>query len=262
MNMQPPLEGKTAFITGANGGIGAAIAMEYAQAGANLFLFDASTGNLAEIARQAEAEGATVLHGQGDVTKPHDVERALETAESGLGALDVLVNCAGIFQSISLLDYTLEDWNRVMDVNVTGTFLCSQAALRRMTKRGRGKIINLSSVAGRIGGRFRAGYGTSKHAVIGLTRCIAVEFAPDGITANAICPGMVETEMIGEVIRGDAENLGLDPAAMQDMLQQRALQKRLIQPEEIARLALYLASPASDGMTGQALTYSGGMVMQ
>lgn len=262
MYTQPPLEGKTAFITGANGGIGAAIALEYARAGANLFLFDSKTDNLVGISRQAETNGVTALHEQGDVTHLQGVEQAMAAAESGLGAVDILVNCAGIFQSISLLDYTLEEWNRVMEVNVTGTFLCSQAALRRMTRRGRGKIINLSSIAGRMGGKFRAGYSTSKHAVIGLTRCIAVEFAEHGITANAICPGMVDTEMFAGVVRGDAENLGIAPEAMLENLQQRALQKRLIQPEEIARLAVYLASPASDGMTGQAITYSGGMIMQ
>ncbi|MCZ6558862.1 MAG: SDR family NAD(P)-dependent oxidoreductase, partial [SAR324 cluster bacterium] len=179
-----------------------------------------------------------------------------------LGPIDVLVNGAGICQSIRFLDYTLEDWNRLMEVNVAGTFLCSQAALRRMTQRGRGKIINIASIAGRIGSKYRASYNASKHAVIGLTRCLAVEFADDGITANAICPGMVDTEMFAGVVAGDAEISGVDQETMLGILQQRALQKRLLRPEEIAGLALFLASPASDGMTGQALTYSGGIVMQ
>lgn len=262
MNSPPPLEGKTAFITGAGGGIGAAIAVEFAKSGANLFLLDLRADPLAAVAEEARAHGATVVHREGDVTLPGDVEQAMEAAELELGAVDVLVNCAGIFRSEPLLDCTLEEWNRVMAVNVTGTFLCAQAALRRMQARGRGKIINLSSVAGRMGGRFRAAYATSKHAVIGLTRSIATEFAEAGITANAICPGMIDTEMFAQVVRGDAERLGIAPKEMLSNLQQRALQKRLIPPTEIARLALYLASSDADGMTGQALTYSGGMVMQ
>ncbi len=117
-------------------------------------------------------------------------------------------------------------------------------------------------MAGRIGSNFRAGYSTSKHAVIGLTRCIAIEFAEHGITANAICPGMVDTDMFASVVQGDAEIMGVDPETMLGMLQKRALQQRLLRPDEIARLAIYLASPASDGMTGQAIMYSAGMVMQ
>ncbi|MCZ6474008.1 MAG: SDR family oxidoreductase [SAR324 cluster bacterium] len=262
MAAQFQIEGITAFITGANRGIGKAIASQFAKAGANLFLYDRQTDQLAGIVDEAQALGVKVLHQQGDVTSPEQVEQAVAAAEDGLGPIDVLVNGAGICQSIRFLDYTLEDWNRLMEVNVAGTFLCSQAALRRMTQRGRGKIINLASIAGRIGSKYRASYNASKHAVIGLTRCLAVEFADDGITANAICPGMVDTEMFAGVVAGDAEISGVDQETMLGILQQRALQKRLLRPEEIAGLALFLASPASDGMTGQALTYSGGIVMQ
>ena len=262
MTSQFRLDGKTAFITGANRGIGRAIAIEFARAGANLFLFDRQTDRISGIAEEAQAQGVRALSREGDVTRPAEVEQAVAAAEEELGGIDVLVNCAAICQSIRFLDYTLEDWNRLMEINVAGTFLCSQAALRRMTGRGRGKIINLASIAGRIGSKFRACYNASKHAVIGLTRCIAVEFAEDGITANAICPGMVETDMFAGVVAGDAEISGVDQETMLAALQQRALQKRLLQPEEIATLALYLASPASDGMTGQAITYSGGIVMQ
>jgi NAD(P)-dependent dehydrogenase (short-subunit alcohol dehydrogenase family) len=262
MTSQTELDGKTAFITGANQGIGRAIASAYAGAGANLFLLDLKTDRLPAIAEEAKAQGVRASHRRGDVTLPEEVEQAVAAAEEELGGIDVLVNCAGIYQSRPFLDYKLEDWHRVLEVNVTGTFLCSQAALRRMTQRGKGKIINLSSVAGRMGSKFRAGYSTSKHAVIGLTRCIAMEFGEHGITANAICPGMVDTDMFASVVHGDAEILGTDPETMMGMLQQRALQRRLLRPEEIARLAVYLASPASDGMTGQALTYSAGMVMQ
>ena len=262
MASQRQLEGKTVFITGANKGIGAAIALEFTREGANLFLMDLQADNLPAMIEEARSLGVKAGHRQGDVTLPAEVEQAVDAAEKDLGGIDVLVNCAGIFQSTPFLDYSLENWTRVLEVNVTGTFLCSQAVLRRMTGRGRGKIINLSSIAGRMGSKFRAAYSTSKHAVIGLTRCIAIEFAEQGITANAICPGMVDTDMFAQVVRQDAEIRGIDPETMKAQFQSRSLKPRLIPPVEIARLALYLASPASDGMTGQALTYSDGIVMQ
>ena len=256
------LAGRKALITGANQGIGAAVARVFSRAGAGLYLLDANTDGLPALAEEITGLGAAAEFGQGDVTDPASVESSVQNAEQKLGPLDILVNCAGIFQSIAVLDYTLEDWNRVTAVNVTGTFLCAQAVLRRMVERKRGTVINFASAAGRIGGRFRAGYSTSKHAVIGLTRCLAIEFAPHGITANAICPGMVDTDMFASVIAGDAENLGVERDALWERLQMRALQHRKIDPAEIARLALYLASPAAEGMTGQAISYDGGMVMQ
>ena len=186
----------------------------------------------------------------------------MAAAERRFGRIDVLVNAAGIFQARRFLDYPLEDWNQVLAVNLTGTMLCCQAALRRMVPRQAGKLINLSSAAGRAGGRFRAGYAASKHAVVGLTRCLALEFAQDGITANAICPGMVETDMFASVVRQDAELLGeRDVAALHAQLLTRSPQRRMIRAAEIAGLAAYLASPEADSFTGQAVGLDGGMVM-
>jgi NAD(P)-dependent dehydrogenase (short-subunit alcohol dehydrogenase family) len=257
------LQGKAAVITGANRGIGRATAEAFAAEGASLMLCDLDGANLPEIASAAGELGVEAAHRVTDVTRPEDVEAVMAEAEGAFGRIDVLVNCAGIFQSLKFLDYSLEDWNRVLAVNVTGTMLCCQAALRRMTVRGSGKIVNLASVAGRMGGPLRAGYSASKHAVIGLTRCLALEFAGAGITVNAICPGMVDTDMFAEVVRGDAENLGRkDHENMLAELMKRSPQGRYIQPQEIAALAVYLASPAADAMTGQAITLDGGMVMQ
>jgi len=196
------------------------------------------------------------------VTRPAEVEAVMSAAEQHFGQIDVLVNAAGIFQARRFLDYDLEDWNRVLAVNLTGTMLCCQAALRRMVPRKSGRLINLSSAAGRAGGRFRAGYSTSKHAVVGLTRCLALEFAQEGITANAICPGMVETEMFASVVRQDAELLGeRDVEGLHAHLLTRSPQRRMIRPEEVAGLAAYLASPEADSFTGQAVGLDGGMVM-
>jgi NAD(P)-dependent dehydrogenase (short-subunit alcohol dehydrogenase family) len=251
-----------AVITGANQGIGRAIAERFAGEGARLFLTDLNTEHFGQIAEQAARQGSEADQCRGDVTRPADMEAAMAAAERRFGHIDVLVNAAGIFQARRFLDTALEDWNRVLAVNLTGTMLACQAALRRMVPRRRGKLINLSSVAGRTGGRFRAGYSTSKHGVVGLTRCLAVEFAGDGITANAICPGMVETDMFASVVRQDAELLGeRDVAGLHATLLKRSPQGRMVRPQEIAGLAAYLASPDADSVTGQALSLDGGMVM-
>ena len=167
------LQGKGAVITGANQGIGRAIALAFAAEGANLFLTDVHTAQLAEVAEEARGRGVEVFHARADVTNPGDVDEAISAAERELGRIDVLVNNAGIFQSVHFLAYRLEDWNRMLEVNVTGVFLCSQAVLRRMVPAGGGKIINLSSIAGKSGSKYMAAYNTSKHAVIRLTRCLA-----------------------------------------------------------------------------------------
>jgi NAD(P)-dependent dehydrogenase (short-subunit alcohol dehydrogenase family) len=256
------LADRVALITGACQGIGRAIAQAYAEDGAHLFLVDLREEGLAAAAEEARGAGVRAAFRRADVTDPAQVEAAVAQAEAGLGPLDVLVNCAGIYQSRRFLEYSLEDWNRVLAVNVTGTMLCCQAVLRRMAPRGRGRIINLASVAGRLGGPLRSAYSTSKHAVIGLTRCIAAEFAADGITANAICPGMVDTEMFSGLVAQDAEILGVsERERMLAELLRRSPQQRLIAPREIARLAVYLASPDADGMTGQGVALDGGMSM-
>ncbi len=256
------LEGKAAVVTGANRGIGRAIAEAFAEQGAHLFLCDRETANFEEIAEAVAPHGGKTAHGQADVTDPEAVERAMAAAEDALGRIDILANCAGVFQSFKLLDYPLDEWNHVMNVNVNGTLLCCQAALRRMVPRGQGKVVNLASLAGKIGNKYRAAYYASKHAVIGLTRCAAMEMAEHGITVNAICPGMVDTDMYDQVLKSVGENMGIN-----DMEKLRAANlkgvpiRRMIEAPEIAQLAVYLASPESDGMTGQSISLDGGLFM-
>ena len=256
------LAGKVAAITGGNQGIGKAIALEFASEGASIFLMDRKAGTLPAVVAEIEALGVEAAHLEMDVTQADQVEAAMEAVEERFGQIDILVNCAGVFQSHRFLEYPLEQWNLLMDVNVTGTFLCCQSALRRMVPRGRGKVINLSSISGRMGAPYRAAYYASKHAVIGLTRSVAMEMAEHGINVNAICPGMVDTEMFDTVLEtvGPHVDAG-DPEALRKEMLKRVPLGRMIEKEEIAKLALYLASPDSDGMTGQALVLSGGMVL-
>ena len=257
------LDELVAVITGANQGIGRTIAERYAAEGARLFLVDRNDTNFAAISQAAARLGTEAAMRKADVTRPADMEAVMAAAEQRFGQIDVLVCAAGIYHSRHFLELTVEDWNQMLAVNVTGTMLACQAALKRMLPRRRGKLITLSSAAGKAGGRFRASYSTSKHAVIGLTRCLAVEFAGEGITANAICPGMIDTDMFASVVKQDAELLGeRDVPALHARLLKRSLQGRLIAPQEIAGLAAYLASAEADSVTGQALSLDGGMVMQ
>lgn len=263
MPAKPRLEGKTAFITGANQGIGAAMARAMAAEGANLFLADLKTDGIGQVAEEARALGVKAEHGVLDVTDETVVEAMLSEAEAKVGAVDILVNCAGVFHAAPILEYQRSDWDRVMTINVTGTLLCCQAALRRMIPRGQGKIVNLASIAGRRGAKFATAYVASKHAVIGITRSLAMETAAQGIRVNAICPGYINTDMYDEVAAGVGALNGVDdPERFREMMVRGTPIHRMVEPEEIALLGVYLASPESDGMTGQAITLSGGLVMQ
>lgn len=262
MGSEARLKGKAALITGAGRGIGGAIADAFAAQGAALCLLDLDEPAAAEAASRAREKGVDAFAQMGDVTDADAVARVVEAAQQRFGRIDILVNNAGIFQAARFLDYSLEDWRRMMEINVTGTFLCTQAVLRGMVPAGGGKIINMSSIAGKSGAAYTSAYNASKHAVIGLTRCVALEMAEHGINVNAICPGLVDTDLF--------DGLLLEVGALRGFSDGETLRKamlksvplgRMIRPSEVADLAVFLASPESDGMTGQAITLSGGRLM-
>jgi len=254
------LAGRKAVITGASRGIGRAIAEAFALEGADLFLTATSVGNLAEVETAVSSgNGAVHLHAA-DVSDREAAAGMVAAAQSALGGLDIVVNNAGVYVGKPFIDYDPDEFDRVMKVNAYGVFHVMQHALRAMQDAGYGKIVNIASTAGKWESPNQAAYNASKHAVVGMTRCAALENAPHGITINAICPGFVETDMIDE-FKVHADRAGVDFETFKAATLARVPIGRILQPEEIAHIAVYLASGESDGMTGQTITISGGMRM-
>jgi meso-butanediol dehydrogenase/(S,S)-butanediol dehydrogenase/diacetyl reductase len=192
------LSERTALITGASRGIGRAIALRYAEEGADLFLVATNRAKLEETKALAEARGAKVVVHAVDVSDRAAVEAMLAAAIEAFRGVDVLVNNAGVYKAARLVDYTPEDFDRIMKVNLYGAFHVMQLVLRHMQARGRGKVINIASTAGKWMSMNQSAYNASKHALVGLTRCAGLEMGPQGINVNAICPGFVETDMLEE----------------------------------------------------------------
>jgi meso-butanediol dehydrogenase/(S,S)-butanediol dehydrogenase/diacetyl reductase len=254
------LSGRGALITGASRGIGRAIALRYAEEGADLFLAATNRAKLEDVKRLAESRGATVALRTVDVRDRSAVAALVEAAAEALGGIDVLVNNAGVYKAARLVDYTPEDFDQVMQVNLYGAFHVLQLVLRHMQARGRGKVVNIASTAGKWMSLNQSAYNASKHALVGLTRCAGLEMGPLGITVNAICPGFVETDMLEE-FRAHGEILGVPFEQVKAAGLARVPLRRFLKPEEIAHLAVYLGSSESDGMTGQSILLDGGMVV-
>ena len=240
------LEGRTAIVTGAARGIGAAIATAFAEAGANLVL-----GDVDDAAVQAFAGTLPRAVGvRADVGDPQDAERLAATAIERHGQLDILVNNAGIAVAKSFMETTPDDIDRIMRVNLSGAMLCSQAALRRMIPRGYGRIINISSISGQRGNANRTAYGASKAAIELITRVMTAELAQPGLTINAIAPGAIETDM----------SAAIHDARTRQSFHDRTPQSRYGMPAEVAAAATFLASEAAGFVCGQVLNVDGGFV--
>jgi meso-butanediol dehydrogenase / (S,S)-butanediol dehydrogenase / diacetyl reductase len=254
------LAGRTALITGASRGIGRAIAIRYAQEGADLVLAATNRSALEETQALVEAQGARVMLRVTDVSDRAQVQALVDDAVAEHGRIDILVNNAGVYHAASLLDTAPEDFDRVMQVNLYGAWHVLQLVLRQMRAQGHGKVVNMASTAGKWGSMNQSAYNASKHALVGLTRCAALEMGALGITVNAICPGFVETDMLDSFSAHSAIT-GLPFEQILANGKARVPLKRFLKPEEIASLAVYLGSAESDGMTGQSLLLDGGMLM-
>lgn len=254
------LQGQHAVVTGAGRGIGAAIAESLAEAGARLTLMGRKQEFLelqaARLGLIAEVQVKTL-----DVTNPENVAQAFAGAADTLGPVGILVNNAGQAQSQSFLKTDLALWQRMLDVNLTGTFLCTQAALPGMLGQGGGRIINIASTAGLTGYPYVAAYCAAKHGVIGLTRALAIELARKNITVNAVCPGYTETDIVREAVTNIVNKTGRSESEARAELVGRNPQGRLIQPQEVAGAVLWLCLPGSASITGQTIAVAGGEVM-
>ncbi|MCW5860812.1 MAG: SDR family oxidoreductase [Caldilineales bacterium] len=238
-------------ITGAGRGIGRAIAFAFAQAGARVAVNDIDADAAGRVVGELAAGGAIAL--PADVASPEAVAAMFEAIDRAWGRVDVLVNNAGIEPVSSIFDHPLADWQRTLDVNLTGTFLCTQQAARRMRAQGGGVILNLASIAGKSQPLYlRSAYAASKAGMVGFTKEAAREFAPLGIRVNAICPGVIVTEMTAHARS--------DPAQMAAWLGGIPL-SRLGEADEVAALTLFLCSDAASYITGQAIHVDGGRVM-
>jgi len=283
-NMGLRLEGSVALVTGAAGkrGMGRAIALRLARDGADVVINDMSQSGvrytdddriedwqgLKSVEAEIRAMGRKALAVEADISSPEQVEEMVSKSIDEFGKIDILICNAGTAGrgSMSALKVSLDDWNRVLAVNLTGTYLCNAAVGKRMVDRGQGgKIINMSSLGGKIGNPAFAAYCASKFGVIGITQVMALELAPHRIYVNAVCPGWITTEMseAGRSMRGHMrKGMSLEEASAKAFANQPTTPLgRLGHPEEVANLITFLASPEADFITGQAININGGYLM-
>ncbi len=253
---------KVAIITGGGYGIGKKIALRYGEAGAKVAIAARSVEPMRETCAELEKAGAEAIWIQADVSKEADCARMVEETIKRFGRIDILVNNAGIAGPTKrITDMALAEWQEVLDIDLTGAWLASRAAIPQMDRQRSGNILMISSGAGRRGYPLRSPYAASKWAMIGLTQTLAGEWGARGIRVNCICPGAIEGDRIERVMRARAESLGQPYEEIkQNFLSQAALH-RMATEEEVARVALFLVSEASSGVTGQTINIDCGSIM-
>lgn len=251
------LAARVAFITGAGSGIGQASALLFGQEGAGVCAVDLDPASAQATAGSITALAGEALWTAADVSASDQVGRAVDACLRHFGRIDILVNCAGIGSTQTVVDTPEDLWERVFAVNVRGTFLCCKAIVSHMIEAGGGAIVNIASVAGMVGLKNRAAYCASKGAVISLTQAIAVDHVGQHIRCNCICPGTVDSPWVGRLLAAAS-----DPAAERAALVARQPMGRLGTPEEIAKAALYLASDDAAFITGSSLVIDGGLTAQ
>jgi 3-oxoacyl-[acyl-carrier protein] reductase len=245
------LAGKTALITGSARGLGKAVAIKLASLGANIVLNDIpSSEELDATSEELRKAGYNAAVTRGDVRNQVDVKAMISTAVESFGSLDILVNNAGVTRDKPMAMMSEEDWDLVLDINLKGAFLCTKFAVKQMIRQKYGRIVNIASVAGRYGNRGQANYSASKAGLIGLTKSTAKEFAPKGITCNAVAPGLIQSQMTDvlpeEVRQKYLENIPLG---------------RFGTPEDVANVVAFLASDEASYVTAQVIDIDGGLVM-
>ena len=258
MTTNGTLGGRNAVITGGGRGIGEAIAVTLAEAGAHVLVGARSTDQVEAVASSLRDRGLQAQATTCNVADPASIESLAITAAQEIGDVHILVNNAGIAKSAPLHHLTLEEWNRILTVNVTGTFLCTKAFAPAMAERGWGRVVNIGSVLSRTGAKYVSAYAASKHAMLGFTRCIAAEMGERGVTVNAICPGWVATELVTQAIENITSKTGMSHDEAEATILQDTPQRRALDPDEVAQMTLLLCQEGGRGINGQAIGMDGG----
>lgn len=254
--------GQSVVVTGAGGGIGGAIARAFAAEGAGVVVADVADG-AGKVADAIRADGGRAIATPADVTRMADVTAMAAVAVREFGRLDVLVTCAGLGLSGLLAEQDEAEWLRVIDVNLNGTYRAIRAVVPQMMAQRAGRIVTIASILGKMGGfGYVSAYAASKHGVVGLTRALAAELGSQGfpaITVNAVCPGYTRAGM-GIAVQSTKAGPRSGEEIFDRYYKRQVAQRRMMEPEEIAQVAVFLALPESTGMTGQALNVDGGFV--
>lgn len=268
MSSDSRFQGQVVLITGASRGIGRSIARAFAAEGAAVAVVSTTPGGSKTAADEIASSSGRALPLVADVSREEDVRRMISQAEQSLGPIDVLVNNAGVMgPTAPLATIGLADWEKVLAVNLTGAFLCSREVLRGMVARAkdgsrpperRGSILNIGSMAGKIAYPQRTPYASSKWGLIGLTLSLAEEVGRLGIRVNCVCPGPIQTELLEQVFQARAAALGMPVEKVRERYISVTMLKRILRPEEVAAMTLFLSSDAASGITGQAIDVCGG----
>lgn len=253
---------RIALITGGGRGIGRAIALALAREGAGVFVVARTSSQVEGVVNEVMELGGKAGYTTCDVSDGANVSAAFARCIATFGrAPDILVNNAGIAESSPFVQTDDDLWNRILAVNLTGTFLCTRAALPAMTSQRWGRVINIASIAAKTGAPYIAAYAASKHGVLGLTRSVALEVAAKGVTVNAVCPGYVDTDMTQRSIENITAKTGRSREEAIEAIIRTSPQNRLVTSEEVAAVVLLLASEDGGGITGQGINVDGGSVL-
>jgi 3-hydroxybutyrate dehydrogenase len=252
------LSGRRALVTGGGRGIGRAVVLDLARAGAAVAVAARTRSEVDAVASGIVSAGGRAVGVEMDVTDPARVRAAFATAREALGGIDILVSGAGIAPTAPIARTSDATWRQILETNLSGTFYCLREALPEMTGRGWGRVVHLASIAGKTGYPYIGAYAASKHGVLGLTKCAALEVATTGVTVNAVCPGYVDSPMTDASIARIVDKTGLKAADVRKRIEDMSPQKRLMTVDEVAALVVFLCGDEARGITGQALSLDGG----
>jgi NAD(P)-dependent dehydrogenase (short-subunit alcohol dehydrogenase family) len=253
------LTGEVALVTGSGAGNGEAIAKQLAGMGAKVVVNDIAEEKARATGEDIKSAGGEALVTVGDATDEEDVKKVADTAKEEFGRVDILVNNVGLFEAIQFTEMDLEDWNRYMALNLDSTYMYTYEFLSGMIDRGHGKIVNISSDAGKSGYSELVAYSAAKHGIVGFTRGLAKEVAGEGINVNAVCPGYIKTDMHWDFLEQWAAAAGKSEEEIEEEAIAGIPLGEFGQPEYVAEVVGFLVSPATEWMTGQAINISGGL---